>query len=69
MNRFIALLDAPVQRPDQVRVRARNQLVHQFHHADAAAERIVNGRHLQADNTAAYDEHALRYVFQFQRPG
>ena len=69
INPFVALLDALVQRTDDVAVRAGDQAVQQFHDGDLRAERVVHGRHLEADDAAADDQQALRDVLQLERAG
>ena len=56
---LVALLDALHERRDDVAVGAGDDLVHQLDHGHLGAERMVDGRHLQADDAAADDEQAL----------
>ena len=58
-NRFVAAGDALVQRRDEVRVAARDQLIEQLDDRDPRAERVVYGRHLEPDDSAADDEQPL----------
>jgi hypothetical protein len=44
---------------DQVAVGALHQAVEHFHHVQARAQRAVDGAHLQADDAATQDQHAL----------
>ena len=69
INGLVVFLYAPMQRFDEIRVRTGNQLIHPFHHAHPAAERIVYRGHFQADDAPANDEHPLRNILQFQCAG
>jgi hypothetical protein len=53
----------------QVAVGAGHQGVQHFDDIDARAERRVNGSHLQPDDAAADDQHALRDSREQQRAG
>ena len=46
---------------------ARHQLVHHLDDGDAGAERAIDGRHFEADDAAAEDEHPLRDEAQLKR--
>ena len=63
------LLQAVGERLDEVGVRARHQLVHEFDHGDFGAERAIDRRHFQADDAATDDEQRLRDVLEFERVG
>ena len=54
---------------DQVAVGALHQAVEHLDHVEPRAERRVHRAHLQADDAAADDEHALRALAQFERAG
>jgi methyl-accepting chemotaxis protein len=51
---------------DEVAVGTLHQAVEHFDHVQARAQRAVDGAHLQADDAAAQDQHALGYLFQGQ---
>ena len=53
----------------QVAVGALHQAVEHLDHVEARAQRGVHRAHLQADDAAADDEHALRVRAQLQRAG
>ena len=65
----VAVLDAVVQRTHQVGVGARDQLVHHLDDRDLGAERVVHGRHLEADDAAADDEEPPGHVVGSERAG
>ena len=54
---------------DRVAVRALHHRVEHFDDVDAGAERGVDGRHFEADDAAADDQHLLRNEAQFKRAG
>jgi hypothetical protein len=54
---------------DEVAVGALHQPVEHLDHVDARAEGRIDGRHLQADDSAADHEHALGDALQQQRAG
>ena len=62
-----ALLVELLPHLDRVAVGALHQAIHHFDHVDARAERGIHGRHFQADDAAADDQHAFRDLAQFQR--
>jgi hypothetical protein len=62
MDRLVAAGDALLERPDQVGVAAREELVHELDDGHPAAECLVDRRHLQADDPAADDEQPLGQV-------
>ena len=69
VDRRIALLDALLQRPDEVAVGAGHEAVEQLDDRDLRAERVVDRRHLQADDPAADDEQPPGDVLQRERAG
>jgi hypothetical protein len=52
---------------DEIAVGALHQSVEHLDHVDARAQRRVDGGHLQADDSAADDQHALRDALEQQR--
>ena len=60
VDRLVAALDALLEHADQVLVGARDQLVEQLDDGDLRAERVVDRRHLEADDAAADDQQPLR---------
>ncbi len=64
---LVPRLDDLEERPQQVLVRAGHQLIHEFDDADFGAERAVNAGHLEPDDAAADDEHALRQRIELER--
>ena len=68
-DRLVALGDPLVQRPRQVRVASRHQLVEHLHDRDLRAERVVDGRHLQADDPAADHQQAAGDAVELERAG
>src|SRR3954471_5593090 len=69
VNSLVAFLDAFLQRPDQVAISAGDQPIEQLHYRDFCAERVVDTRHLQADDAAAYYEQPLWDIRQCQCRG
>ena len=57
-----------MQRLDEVGIATRDQLVEQFDHRHLRPERVVDGRHLEADDPAADHEQPLGYRRQFHAP-
>ena len=66
---FVAFGDARVQRLHHVLVRAGHDLVHQLDHGDLRTECFIYRCHLEADDAAADDQHALRHILQRQCAG
>ena len=60
VDRLVAALDALLEHADQVLVGARDQLVEQLDDRDLGAQRVVDRRHLEADDAAADDQQPLR---------
>ncbi len=61
-----------MQRAHQIAVTTGNQTVSQFDYAHCAltlAQRVVDGGHFQADDTAADHQQAFWHVFERQRTG
>ena len=54
---------------DQVAVGALHQAVEHLDHVEPRAERRVDRAHLEADDAAADDQHALGVLAQFERAG
>ena len=65
----VELADSLGERGDDVGVGAGHQLIHHLDHGDACAERIIDRRHLEADDAAAQDQHAFRDEAHLQRSG
>ena len=57
------------QRRHDIVVGARHDLVHQLDDRHLRAERVIDGRHLQADDAAADDQQPLRHAVQLERSG
>src|SRR5271167_2104155 len=68
-NFLVALLDSLGERRDDVAIHARNQLVHHLDDADLRTQRVVDRRHLEADDPAAQDEQPLGDVEQLECAG
>ena len=68
-DRLVAALDPLRERLDEVAVAAGDQVGRQLDDADLAAERVVDGRHLEADDPAADDQHPLGDLRQLERAG
>ena len=66
---LVPAADPLVQRLDEVRITARDQLIEQLDHRDPGAERVVDGGHLQPDDPAADNQQPRRHLTDFQRPG
>ena len=62
-------MQALLERPHQVRIGARHELRRELDHANLRAERVVHGRHLEADDAAADDQQPLRHVAELERAG
>ena len=69
MDRLVAARDALAQRLHQVGIAAGDELVDHLDHGDPRAERVVDRRHLQADDPAADHQQPLGDVVQRQRAG
>ena len=69
VDRLVAALDALLEHADQVLVGARDQLVEQLDDGDLGAERVVDRRHLEADDAAADDQQPLRDAVDLERAG
>ena len=69
MDAGIALGQALLQRPHEVGVGARHELVEQLDDGHFAAERVVDAGHLETDDAAANDEQLLRDVGEIERIG
>src|SRR5690606_28867087 len=68
-DRLVPLREALLERPDEIAVAARNQSLRQLDDRYAHAERVVYRRHLEADDAAADDEHALGQILELERAG
>jgi hypothetical protein len=66
---LVPAVDALGERADDVGVRARDDLVHQFDHGDPRAELVVDGGHLQADDPAADHQQAAGHRRHLERAG
>ena len=69
MDRVVALGDPLLQRPHQVGVASGQQLVEHLDDRDPRAERVVNRRHLEADDPAADHEQAAGHAVELERAG
>jgi hypothetical protein len=66
---LVALLETFRQGRNQVRVSSGDDLVHHLDDGYSAAELVVNRRHLQPDDAAAYDQQTVRNIGQVQGAG
>ncbi len=64
-----ARLDDLEERPQQVRVGAGHQRIHQLDDGDRRTERAVDAGHLQADDAATDDKQLPGYRIELQRAG
>ena len=69
MHRHALLFQALGQRFDQVGIRARHQLRHEFDHGDVAAQRTIDRGHFQTNNAAAHHQQLLGHLGQIQCVG
>ena len=67
VDRGVALLDAALQRPDEVAVGPGHEPVEGLDDRDLRAEGVVDRRHLQADDPAADDQQPAGDVLQRER--
>ena len=68
-NPLVTFADSLRQRPHKVRIAAGHQLPGQLNDCHPDAESVIDGRHLEADYSAADYQQAVRQLLEFQRSG
>ena len=66
---LVALCDPLHQRRDDILVGAGNDLVHQFDNRHLDPERVIDRRHLEADDPATKHKQPIGQTVEFKRAG